>query len=149
MARYAWFAPGPANAWTSLDELRRGMDEWFSRYGDRPEGPSAGVFPPVNLYEVADGYVLTAELPGVSPKDIEVSVEQGKVTLSGDRRVELPEGVSLHRRERQTGGFRRALQLPVEVNADKAEATHRNGVLMLRLPKAPEHRPRRIDVATG
>jgi HSP20 family protein len=123
------------------------MSEAFDRL---PGGPSAatraGVFPPVNLYEAGDAYVLTTELPGLRPEDIDVSVERDRVTLRGERRIEYPEDASLHRVERPAGAFRRTVQLPVEVVGEKVEAVYRNGVLTLRIPKAPEHQPRRISV---
>ena len=111
-----------------------------------------GVFPAVNLYETADTYIVTAEIPGVEPRDIEVTLEGSTITLSGERRSEYGqqrEEVSLHRRERPVGSFRRAFQLPAAIDADKIEAVHRNGVLMLRLPKTPEHQPRQISVRSS
>ena len=144
MPRYSLFGPW-AGAW-GFDDLRE-MEALLSRYGGA--GPAAtGVFPAVNLYETADAYVLTAELPGVDPAGIDVSLERATVAIRGERKVEQPaeKDASVHRLERQSGAFRRAFELPVEIDADKVEAVHRNGVLMLRLPKAPEHRPRQIEV---
>ncbi len=71
------------------------------------------------------------------------------MTLSGERKAAPEEGASVHRRERPSGAFRRALDLPVPIDGEKVEAVHRNGVLTLRLPKAPEHRPRQISVKAG
>ena len=139
---------GPlAGSWGGLDDLRREMDALFSRFGAAPGGPS-GVFPPVNLYEASDGYVLTAELPGLTADDVEVSLEGSTVTLRGERSTERfeDEEVSLHRRERQSGRFQRAFELPCRIDGDKVEAVHKNGILMLRLPKAPEPQPRQIRV---
>jgi HSP20 family protein len=144
MARYWLSNPWPADPWSSLDQLRRGMEDLFDRAG--AEGRRADVFPPVNLYESAEGYVLTAELPGLASGDIEVSVEGNRVTLRGERSIEHPKDASVHRLERRSGSFRRTVELPLEVDAEKAEAVHRNGVLMLRIPKAPESKPRRIAV---
>lgn len=147
MARFGRWSPWPDDVWSSFDALRRGMDDVFSRAPYRPTG-GAGVFPPMNLYETSDGYVLTAELPGVRPEDIEISLDGERVTIRGKREIEYPkdEGTSLHRRERQAGMFRRSFELPVPIDADKTEAVHRNGVLMLRIPKAAEARPRQISV---
>jgi HSP20 family protein len=126
------------------------MDALFDRFGgDAPGG--RGVFPPVNLYETGDAYVLTAELPGLRPEDIQLSLEDSTVTLRGERKIDYPEGgeLAVHRLERESGAFRRAFDLPVPIEADKVEAIQRNGVLMLRLPKAPEHQPRQISVRTS
>ena len=103
-------------------------------------------FPPVNLYESTDGYVLTAEVPGLDTDQLDVSVEGNRVTLRGQRRIEAPgEGVSVHRCERQDGSFRRSVELPAPLDPEKAEASYRNGVLHVRLPKAASHQPRRIE----
>ena len=145
MAQYSLFGPWAAGG-GPFDDLRREMDALFNRYGTGRAAGSRGVFPAVNLYETGDAYVLTAELPGVAPGDIDVSLEGAIVTIRGERRVEqlADEDVSVHRLERQSGGFGRAFELPVEIDADKVEAVHRNG--MLRLPKAPRYRPRQINV---
>jgi len=149
MADYNLYRPEAAGPWgRSFDDLRREMDALVHRLHGVSPGGGRGVFPPVNLYETADTYILTAELPGVSPDDIEVTLEGSTITLRGERKIDHRslESSSLHRRERQTGGFRRAFELPAAVDADKVEAAHRNGVLMVRIPKAPEHQPRRISV---
>jgi HSP20 family protein len=144
----AW-SPWGEDSWSTFDELRRGMDDLLHRVlpaGGAVPAARAGAYPALNLYETPDGYVLTAELPGVAGDAIDVSVEGDRVTLRGERRSERPTEASIHRRERPTGEFRRALQLPVPIDADKVEATYRSGVLTLRLPKAAEHRPRQIRV---
>jgi len=143
------WAAGPRMG--ALDQLRREMDVLFQRLGSElPSAPGwQGVFPLVNLYQTADAYVLTAELPGVEPDAIHVSLEESTVILEGERKIDYANeenGASPHRRERQAGRFRRAFALPAAIDADKVEAVHRNGVLMLRLPKTPEHQPRRIAV---
>ncbi len=109
-----------------------------------------GVFPPVNLHENEDGYVLTAELPGVAPDQIDVSIEGATVTLSGERKIDYAagEGVAIHRRERQSGTFRRAFELPTEVDLERAKATHKHGVLTLDLPKTAAVKPRQIEIET-
>lgn len=143
-------SPWAADPWGGFEQLRREMDALLSRFGT---GAGAGrdwrgVYPPVNLYESADAYMLTAELPGVDPDAIHVSLEGSTVTLHGERKVDYSarQGASLHRRERQEGAFRRSFELPAAIDADKVEAAHRNGVLMLRLPKSPEAQPRQIEV---
>lgn len=149
MAQYSVFGPWRPESWAGFNDLRREMDALLGRLGPGTAAARRGVFPAVNLYETGEAYVLTAELPGVRPEDIEISIEGTTVSLRGERKVDYGNGgVSAHRRERQSGSFRRAFELPVGVDADKAEALHQNGVLMLRLPKAPEHKPRQIAVQT-
>jgi len=147
MAQYwlshPWFDP-----WPDLGDLHRRMDRLFEHVAG-PSATRAGVFPPVNLYEASDAYVLTAEVPGLRGDEIELTVEHDRLTLSGERRIEYPKEASIHRAERLAGSFRRAIQLPGEVDGEKVEASYRNGVLRVRIPKAPEHQPRRITVGAS
>ena len=148
MARYWLSDPWSLDPFPDVGELRRRMEELFDRVSAPGAGVArAGVHPPVNLYETNGAYVLTAELPGLRVEDIEITVERDRLTLRGERRIDHPQDASLHRVERRGGAFRRTVQLPVEVDGEKVEAAYRNGVLTLRIPKAPQHQPRRINVA--
>ena len=152
MASLGFFDPGSGDPWGGLDSLRREMDAAFERVGTSTRRLARGTpYPAVNLYESDAGYVVTAEVPGLASSDFEVSVEGNRVTLRGERKVEYPDDgqTSIHRRERQSGIFRRSVELPVPLDSDKAEAVYRNGVLMLRVPKAPSHQPRQITVQTS
>lgn len=126
-----------------LRDLLRAHDTLF-------EGPR-GVYPPVNLAETDEGFVLTAEVPGVDASDLDVTIEGSTVTLAGARKPEYTagDGTSVHRRERPTGHFRRAFELPAEIDTDAARATHKDGVLKLVLPKSPALRARQIEVETS
>jgi len=149
MAQYTLYRPWAAAPSSPFDQFRREMDNLLGRFGAPGwSGDWRGVFPAVNLYETADAYQLTAELPGVEPDDIRVSLEGSTITLEGERKIDHAsrKETSLHRRERQSGAFRRAFELPAAVDAEKVEAVHRNGVLMLRMPKTPEAQPRQISV---
>ncbi len=150
MAQYSLLRPRAADPWGDLGQLRREMDALFHRFGGGPSlsAGRAGVFPAVNFYETTEAYILTAELPGVETGDIDISLEGSIVTLRGERKfdyIDAP-GTNLHRIERQSGSFRRAFELPTEVEVDKVEAVHKNGVLMLHMPKTPEAKPRQIAV---
>ena len=152
MTRSNWPGPWPDDPWASFDELRRGMDALFGRRGAGVAFQAApGAYPPVNLYESEDGYVLTAELPGVRSEDVEVMLEGHRLVLRGERRIEIPKDdrTSIHRLERPSGRFRRAFELPADVDAEKVEAVHRHGVLVLRLPRSAAARPRQVAVQTG
>jgi HSP20 family protein len=147
MAPFGLFDPWPGDPWLGFGRLRRELDEVFERFGARSLATSRShPFPPVNVYETEDGYVLSAELPGLAREDLDVAVEGPRVTLRGERRIEHPRGASLHRRERQAGTFRRTLELPAALDPEKAQAVYRHGVLLLRLPKAPSAQARRIAV---
>ena len=148
MASIRFRSPRSRDSWAAVDRLQRDMMQAFDRLGTA-RGPSRGSpFPPVNLYETTQGYVLTAEIPGVKTEDLEVSVEGERVTIGGKRAVEYPsdDSSSLHRRERQTGSFRRTFTLPEPADPEKTEAICRHGVLMVRIPKAESVQPRRISV---
>ena len=150
MANYTIQRPGHWGPWGGLlDELRREMYPTVHSQAGLPD--VRGVYPPVNLQETDEGYVLTAEIPGVAPEDIDVSIERSTVTLSGERKIEyaVGDGTAVHRRERQSGSFRRAFELPTEIDLDAAKATHKNGVLTLRLPKSPASKPRQITIETS
>lgn len=150
MATYTLTRPSALNPWLGLmGELRRDLNPGFRQRDGIFQG-TRGVYPLVNLHEGSEGYVLTAELPGVAPADISVSIESSTVTLSGERKVEYPvgEGTAIHRRERQSGSFRRAFELPAEIDLENAKATHKNGVLTLVLPKSPAAKPRQIAIET-
>lgn len=154
MATYTLTRPSALNPWLGLmSELRRDLNPGFRPHFRPQDGVfqgTRGVYPLVNLHEGSEGYVLTAELPGVAPADISVSIESSTVTLSGERKVEYPvgEGTAIHRRERQSGSFRRAFELPAEIDLENAKATHKNGVLTLVLPKSPAAKPRQIAIET-
>ena len=150
MAQYSFHRPWAPEPRGAFDDLRRELNSLLGRYGSGVSGGRRGVFPATNLYESEDAYMLTAEIPGVSPSDIQVSIEGSTVTFRGERMIDRGNGdTNIHRLERRSGTFRRAFELPVSVDPEKAEAVHKNGVLMLRLPKTPEQQPHRIAVQTG
>ena len=103
--------------------------------------------PAVNVWSNENEAHLTAELPGVDPNDLTISVEGDRVTLSGQRsRVDAGESGEFHRRERQQGEFSRTLQLPFRVDAQKVDATMNKGVLTVKLPRAEEDKPKKIVI---
>ena len=95
----------------------------------------------------ADNVYITAELPGISGKDLDITVEEETVLIKGERRAE-PEGedVSYHRRERGEGKFSRTVTLPMRVVAESVTAETRDGILKLTLPKAEEVKPKKIEI---
>ena len=107
-----------------------------------------GAFPAVNVWETEGELWAEAELPGVAQEDLEIDVVGNELTLRGSRKTPPTEGLTFHRQERPTGAFRRVVRLPVEIEADKVEATLRDGVLSIRLPKAERAKSRKISVTT-
>jgi HSP20 family protein len=100
----------------------------------------------VNFADTGAELVLTADVPGLSEKDVQVSIEQDVLTISGERKLNAPEGYAAHRQERGAFKFTRSFNLPVRVNNEKAGATVKQGVLTVTLPKSPEAQPRRIEI---
>jgi len=91
-------------------------------------------------------FVLRADVPGLAESDLQISVAGNTVTLRGERKVQVPEGYSTHRRERSAVSFAKSYQLPARVDAEKVTATLKHGVLTLSLPKVADARPRQITV---
>jgi HSP20 family protein len=110
----------------------------------------APAYPALNVWTNEEGLNVTAEVPGVSPEDIDISVVGDTLTLNGTRKPEeLDENARYHRQERGYGDFTRSLQLPFQVDVDKVEATFRNGVLMVAMPRLEEDKPRKIAVKSA
>lgn len=135
------------NPLEALLELQREFDRVF----ERPFGASLGlgrrgVYPPVNVFGKDDHVLVRAELPGVAPDKVQVDVQGSTLTISGERTAEVPEGGSYHRRERGHGRFSRSIELPEDLDLASAEATCRNGMLTIQVPRKAEAKPRQIDV---
>lgn len=105
-------------------------------------------FPAINVYEGADNFVVTAELPGVDPKKIDISHEGDKLTLRGTRTDEAAAGDNYYRRERAYGDFEKSVKLPFAVGANDVEAVLKNGLLTVTLQKPEEQKPKKIAVTT-
>lgn len=139
-------------AFTVLDELRRRMDRiWEDVDAGEPAFTArvAGPETRFNVYDVGDSLVLRADVPGIGEKDLQIAINQGVLSISGQRRSDAPEAYSVHRQERAPVHFARSFSLPCPVDADKARASLADGVLTITLAKAPEAQPRKIGVQTA
>jgi HSP20 family protein len=117
---------------------------------DRLFGTQAVWAPALDVQEDKNNFVIRTELPGLKREDIEVSLHDGALLISGERKVEkVEEGVEVHRQERYCEKFQRALTLPTPVAADKITAQYKDGVLTVTLPKVEEAKPKKIDVSTN
>jgi len=133
---------GFANMWDEMNRLQRAFD------GRAAYRNACGVFPPLNVYDDGEAYVVRAEIPGVLPQDIGIEATANTLILKGERkRDEGPEGRSYHRRERDHGVFNRTLELPAPIDPDKVRAKYENGVLEVVLVKSEAARPRQISIA--
>jgi len=136
-----------------LDEFRRRMERvwedmdpsWPANTGNARTYSSAA-WPRVNLYDGGSNLVLKADVPGLSEKDVHVTLNESGLSISGERRIAAPEGYSAHRQERSSFSFSRSLSLPCKVNPEQTQASVKNGVLTVTLAKAPEAQPRQIAV---
>jgi HSP20 family protein len=127
--------------------MRRLQDE-VNRVFAEPAG-LAGGFPAVNMWQGSDSMALTAELPGVDPADIDISVKNDVVTISGERKPPADNGATWHRRERAYGRFSRVIQLPYRVDPDRVEARMTDGVLSIELQRPEADRPRRVQITAN
>jgi HSP20 family protein len=94
-----------------------------------------------------DNIVAVVELPGMRKEDVEISLHDGTLTISGERKREGADGDKAERTERYIGTFRRTVALPTRVDANKVSATYRDGILTVTLPKAEEVKPKQIQVS--
>jgi HSP20 family protein len=110
----------------------------------------SGWNPALDVYEDKDNFVVKAELPGMKKEDIEVSLHDGSLSISGERKTESKrEDSEVYRAERFFGRFQRTVSLPATVAADKVKAAYTDGVLTITLPKTEEAKPRKIDVSVN
>ncbi|MCU1289316.1 MAG: hspA 1 [Acidobacteria bacterium] len=132
------------------DEMNRLFMSNYSR-GSEQEGFMSGAWSPqVDIFENKDQIVLEAELPGMKPEDVNISIENNVLTLHGERKFEKKdENDNFHRVERSYGSFTRSFTLPPTVSSENAQAEFENGVLRLTLAKREEAKPRRIEIKAG
>lgn len=153
-----WFGLAPLanfaddSFFAPLGTLRREMDRLFSGYENSlglSGSSTAHALTDVSLEDRGESLVLTAALPGLSDKDLDLSITGDSVVLRAERKLSEPEGYSCHLRERGSFSMHRAYRLPVRVNAEKAEATLKDGMLTVTLPKAADAQPRAITVKSS
>jgi len=142
-------APWPAlDRWSDLrDELNSFFDMPFWSGFGRAGQLFTGWSPALDLYESSDHLVAVVELPGMRKEDIDISLHDGTLTISGERKLESNKGEKAQRTERYVGTFRRSIALPTRVDASKVSATYQDGILKVTLPKAEEAKPKQIQVS--
>lgn len=129
---------------TLRDEINRLFDTPFSNGGSDVLNAWA---PALDLYEDKDSLVLRAELPGMKKEDIDISIHDNTISVSGERRNEKKyEGSQTSREERFFGRFTRSLKLPKQVDVSRVKANYKDGVLTVTLPKTEEAKPRQIEI---
>ena len=140
------FDHGLDRTFSLFDELRRAMDGV-----DAPQARDASLrqawgWPQFSLEDTGDAVLVTADVPGMSPADVDLTLDDGVLTVSGERKVTPPEGFEPQSLERRAIRLSRSFSLPVKVDPEKVKATVKDGVLRVTLAKAPEAQPRRISV---
>jgi HSP20 family protein len=141
----------PRNPWSIFDDLESIQEDMNRLLSDREHGRplrrNRPTYPLLNVWSSADGLVIDAELPGVDPKDVDISVLGDELTLRGKVNVRDPgKAETYHRRERPAGEFVRTLQLPFRASANGVKANYKNGILRLTVPRSEEEKPRKITV---
>jgi HSP20 family protein len=128
-----------------VSTLRRELDRLF---GDLERAPSfaQSFAPQVSFEDTGEALRLRAELPGLTEKDIDINVTSNVLTVKAARKTETPEGYTAHRRERQSFSFAQSYELPTRVDPEKVQASLKQGVLTLTLPKVAEVQPKKVTV---
>ncbi len=138
-----------------LEEMRRDMDRLFDEifsplqrrrrtWGEKPE--TGSIVPNVEIYDRTNEIVFRAQLPGVKKEDIDLSIAKDSLTLKGEVKKEEEAGTAYYVNEISYGSFARTVELPVEVESEKAKATFKDGILELVLPKREEAKPKEIKI---
>ena len=137
----------PTTAYVAREPFSRLLDTFFGDLQGE-EVSNRGWVPPVDIHETEEGYKLHAELPGLTKGDINITLENNVLRLSGERKFEKDvKRESYHRVERTYGAFSRAFALPQQVNSEGVQAAFENGVLTVTVPKAEQAKPRKITIS--
>lgn len=139
----------PTGNYVTRDPFFRLVDSFFNQDLQQGEEVSNRTWmPPVDIQETEEGYRLVAELPGLTKEDINITLENNVLRLSGERKFQKDVNKeNYHRIERTYGSFTRAFALPSQVNSEKVQASFENGLLTLLVPKAEQAKPRKISIS--
>jgi HSP20 family protein len=148
-----WQRPGTWQ-WTPLHQLSnlrteidRLFENPFSAFSEEKQSFFTGWGPSLDVYEDKDNVYVKAEVPGMKKEEIEISLHEGTLTLSGERKEAQPEeGTVAIRTERFAGRFSRSVSLPASVDPDKVKASYRDGILTVLLPKSEAAKPKQIQI---
>jgi HSP20 family protein len=138
------------NPWREMNRLRQDMDQLMNlQWAPLARGTTS--FPPVNVWENDKGLVVTAEIPGLDAAQLDVSLENDSLTIAGGRADAGAANAEEDyvRRERWFEPFKRTIELPFEVDAEKCDATYEKGVLTVRLERRPEVQPKKLTIKAG
>ena len=130
------------------NEMNRMFDRFFKGWDLSELGAETGAWlPPIDLAETNDKVVVKAEIPGIDPKEIDISIQGDTLSVKGEKKEEKEEkGGNYYRMERRYGSFSRSIDLPSSVDTNKVSAEYKNGVLEITLQKKEEVKPKQINV---
>ena len=132
---------------TLREKMNRLFEDAFAARGEEKELVSGTWTPSVDIYETENSLILTAEVPGLDEKDVEIKIEDNTLTLQGERKFEKEtKEENYHRIERAYGSFYRSFTLPNYIDQDKIKAEHENGILKITMPKKVELKPRKVKI---
>jgi len=132
---------------TLRERMNKLFEDMAASRGEEKDLTTSSWAPAVDIYETENEVVLTAEIPGIEEKDVEIKVEDNTLTLRGERKFEKEtKEENYHRIERAYGSFFRSFTLPNYVDQDRIEAEHENGILKIRMPKRAELKPRKVKI---
>ncbi|WP_372796168.1 Hsp20/alpha crystallin family protein [Pontiella sp.] len=139
-----WSDPRAWSAFDELQSLQREMNRLFDGYESRT---AMSRFPALNVWGNEENVVVTAELPGMEPEDLDLNVVNNQLTIKGERKADKPaDDAVCHRSERDVGKFVRTVRLPFSVENDKVSAKYENGVLTVVMPRHEATKPKRIEI---
>ena len=129
---------------TGINRLQREMNRLFENFSAN----AYEAYPPMNIWSNDSEVIINAELPGVDPAEIDISVQGAQLTIQGQRKLnEMAEGAISHRRERGGGRFVRTIRLPYEADESKVKASYKNGVLAITVPRSEQSKPKKISIS--
>jgi HSP20 family protein len=133
-----------------IPTLQRELER-FLRNPAMSLGPSGqGTYPPINVFDSGEGTVIVTEVPGLDPAQIELASQARTLTIKGERKPrDAEKAAGFHRRECSFGAFSRSIQLPEDLDLQKANAKYENGLLVIRVPRAESAKPRQITIQAG
>ena len=132
--------------WHEMDQLQREMNRLFDAT-NKERVFTAPSYPAINIWTNEDGQLISAEMPGVNPDNIDIDVTGDAISISGERKPDdVVRDATYHRRERSYGSFSRTIQLPYMVDTKNVEANFKNGILIISLPRAEADKPKKITI---
>ena len=137
---------GYDDPFASLFAFQRALENRLSSDWLGSTTASMGTYPAVNVFQQDDDLVAVIELPGVNKADLNIQAKENTIRIAGQKTIQYPENVSLHRRERLSGVFDRTLVVPMQIDPDGIKAEYNDGLLAIFIPRAEKDKPRNIEI---